>query len=79
MKSLILASLLIFSGIGFSQDDPNFLEMLTEAIANDSTPQPYKPDFNTEFADEEKQLDYRQLRSYLKRKQSLRAEVNGLS
>ena len=67
MKYLILSMLLIFSGVGFSQEglstsDPN------EAA---ETRVPYEPDFDATFVDEDDLNNFKKLRLYLKKKQNI--------
>ena len=64
--------LLIFSGIGFSQDLYDFDDSgIDDQIADETlAPDPYISDFNHIFRDDDDLLNYKKLRSYLKRKQA---------
>ena len=64
--------LLIFSGIGFSQDLYDFDDSgIDDQIADETlAPDPYISDFNDIFRDDDDLLNYKKLRSYLKRKQA---------
>ena len=78
MKYLILTSLLILSGIGYSQDGDMPLDGDALYAAQEYEEDDYDPDFDVVFSTDEDLEDFKKLRMYLKKKENLKASLKSM-